>query len=143
MSLEELRGMAGITISTDIVDVHFKNARVDIRGYRKVRKWSMHAFYHQLLGEYDHAEDYFLYQIIENRADFPVFIRNQLYDKIQYSLLQKRRKVRFGNSCAYVVDDLMGLLKSRYPFSLNIEMQTKERCLGKFGLPPICHHYQC
>ena len=143
LSLKELKSMPDIWISSDITDVHYKSARVDVRGFKKVRKWTLTSLYHQVLGDVNVPSDFYLYQIIPNRHPVSVYIRNELFDKFEFSYVGSRKKTKFGNSCLYVVSDAMGLLKARYPMSLSVEMQTKGRCLGKFGVPPVCNQSHC
>ena len=89
---------------------------VDFRGWKTVRKWSAISLYHMLTGENDVVEDMLLYKVYEKYRHhwISVLLENLFVVICSYDHVLNRRRLKFGTSCTYVIDDLEWFVEFRY-----------------------------
>ena len=123
--------------------VYYKDAFVDLRGWIKVRKWTVSSFYHQLTGQLDTADDMQMYVVYEAHHWFMTFLDNAFLQSFPYHFSLNRKRVRFGDYCAYVMSDLQGFVKARYSYSIYWQIKITGSCISFEGKAPRCHENHC
>ena len=140
-SVRELNQNYDIEAGTYIVTYH--GAKIDLRGWEVVRKWSPTSLYNKFMGNINYVDDMVLYKLYQGYHWIPVLIENMLFEVFPYSYVLQRRRVKFGESCVFVINDLEQFTRLRYYYTYRWELQLTKSCISLIGKSTICNNTTC
>ena len=110
-----------------------------------VKKWSPRSLYHMVTGENDIVEDILLYKVYDEHHHhwIPVLLENLFLVSLSYDHVLNWRRMKFGTSCAYVIDDLEWFVKFRYWLTYRWQLHIRDTCFSFLGEAPVCTETEC